>query len=226
MDSVLALDCSDRACSVAVKENGRLYELFTDQPRQQARSILAMIDGCLSEAQLSKSDLREILWCSGPGSFTGLRIAAACVQGLAYGLGLPVSSLSSLQALALRAPATAQRIWVGVDARMGQIYCAAYQRSEPGALPQMVVADSLLDIQGFSLPPDQDIYLGSALTLPELGSQLSSSTLVDADAQIHAGDLLSLPEDFLAALVRYPATQVEPSYLRKADAWKKLDQQG
>lgn len=88
-----------------------------------------MIRQLLAEAELSLQQLDGIAFGAGPGSFTGLRIACGVAQGLAYALNLPVAAISTLEAVAEKI--AENNVIVALDARMGEIYHAAYQKSAP-----------------------------------------------------------------------------------------------
>ncbi len=222
MSALLALDCTDRACSVALKQGARIEEIFLDEQRTHARHLLGQIADLLARFELQRTDLDAVVWCQGPGSFTGLRIAAACVQGLSYGLQIPALGVSSLFALALRANHLVPRpeqIWVGLDAHMGEIYTASFARNAAGQL-QRLEQDRIVALTDFEFPAGYDLYLGSALT--RLNAPSDAGRL-DASSQIHAADLLALASDELDALPQGRGVQIEPLYLRGAGAWKKMN---
>lgn len=131
---LLALDTSTDACSAAVYTDGAVHERFELAPRRHARLILPMAHELLRASGLTLSDLDALAFGAGPGSFTGVRIASAVVQGLALGARLPVIAVSSLAAVG-QAASDAQRrpgIAVALDARMGEVYFALYRRGDRG----------------------------------------------------------------------------------------------
>src|SRR5471032_2163673 len=97
---ILAIDTSANACSVALLINNETLSSHKVIPMQQAQLILPMIEELLLTANITLNQLDALAFGCGPGSFTGVRIAASVAQGLAVAHDLPVISVSSLQALA------------------------------------------------------------------------------------------------------------------------------
>lgn len=124
--NILALDTSTEYCSVALWRDGDIDARETLAGQRHSALLLNMVDGVLRERGFTVRDLDCIAFGAGPGSFTGLRIACGVVQGLAFGAGLPVVGVSTL--LALAEAARAARVICCLDARMGQVYHAAYER--------------------------------------------------------------------------------------------------
>ncbi len=154
MTAILALDTSTPACSVALIQNGAVLEDFRMAPRQHNDLILHMVDQILSQAGLSLSQLDAIAFGRGPGSFTGLRISAGVVQGLAYGADLPVVPVSTLAAMALEAcQTTGHPRWLSaLDARMGEMYLGGYEISKEedcwkadNVIPERVISPDRLE---------------------------------------------------------------------------------
>jgi tRNA threonylcarbamoyladenosine biosynthesis protein TsaB len=129
---ILAIDTSTDACSAALWQAGEITERYEVAPQQHGQLILLMIESLLADAELNLSQLDALAFGRGPGSFTGLRIAAGVVQGLAVAHDLPVLAVSTLLALAQAAYNEYQvsHVCSAIDARMHEIYWAAYSVEE------------------------------------------------------------------------------------------------
>ncbi len=100
---ILALDTATEACSAALLLDGEITDRFVVAPRRHNELILPMIDELLSDSGVRLKDLDYLAFGRGPGAFTGLRIAAGVVQGLALSQDIPVFGVSDLAAVALQA---------------------------------------------------------------------------------------------------------------------------
>jgi tRNA threonylcarbamoyladenosine biosynthesis protein TsaB len=131
---LLAIDTSTEACSAAVGIADQVITRYELAPRKHAELILPMIDSLLNEAGLAFSQLDALAFGRGPGSFTGLRIAAGVIQGIAFGADLPVVPVSSLATLAQGASRElgVDKIAAGFDARMQEVYWAMFRVDDHG----------------------------------------------------------------------------------------------
>jgi tRNA threonylcarbamoyladenosine biosynthesis protein TsaB len=128
---VLALDTATEACSVALLAGEDLIGRYEEPGRGHAARILEMVNAVLAEGEVSLSMLDGIAASIGPGAFTGVRISVAVAQGLAYGAGLRVAPVTTLQALALQAfDGGAEHALVCLDARMGEVYWGCFAAAE------------------------------------------------------------------------------------------------
>ena len=178
---VLALDTSTEWCSVAVGD-GRAWHVRDEHAGQtHSERVLAQVEAVLAEAGWRLADLDGIAFCAGPGSFTGVRIACGIAQGLAFGADLPVVPVPTLAALAHAAwlATPHPRIVACLDARMREVYIAAYARDGDGWTE--VAAPAVLPPAAVTAPAGGD-WLGAGsgfAAYPALGMQLR---LAGADA--------------------------------------------
>jgi len=158
--NILALDTATDACSIACCCHGKITEYFEIIPGKHSLFILEFIKKILIENAITLMQLDAIAFTCGPGSFTGLRLAASVVQGLAFTYNLPVIPISTLHVMAqgafeeYRADCSCclvDYMLVGVDARMREIYWGVYQLNEMGhTIPLM--QDQLLQIEQVTTP--------------------------------------------------------------------------
>ena len=90
MTSILAIETSTEACSVALHCISGTISRYAEEPRSHTQLLMPMIESLLSEAGIKPTELDALGVAIGPGSFTGLRIGFAATQGLAFGLDIPV----------------------------------------------------------------------------------------------------------------------------------------
>src|SRR5216117_3835449 len=136
--NLLAIDTSTDFCSVAASRGEALFARHERAGQRHAERILDMVDQVLVEARLEFAQIQGIAYGAGPGSFTGLRIAAGVTQGLALARGIGVVGIGTLLALAEEAAeeaaqeAAGSRIIACLDAHKGEVYHAAYRRAGAG----------------------------------------------------------------------------------------------
>jgi tRNA threonylcarbamoyladenosine biosynthesis protein TsaB len=136
MIRLLAIDTATEACSVALMQGSDVIGQFKEVGRGHAEQILAMVDGVLGGAGLALNELDGIVASVGPGAFTGVRISVSVAQGLAFGAGLPVVPVTTLEALAWQSirGAGARRVLACLDARMGQLYSGCFAADDADGL--------------------------------------------------------------------------------------------
>lgn len=125
---LLALDTSGDACSAALFLDGAIEQRLEPTPRRHGELILSMLESLIASAGIGLRALDAIAFGRGPGSFTGVRIAVAVAQGVAFGAERPTVPVSTLAALAQgEFRRTGQRrVLAALDARMGEVYWGAF----------------------------------------------------------------------------------------------------
>lgn len=224
MTIILAIDTSTEACSCALTINGEVFEHFEVLPRQHANRLLPMIKALMKEHCLSYSDLDAIAVGRGPGSFTGLRIAAGVAQGIAFGADLPLLAISTLEALALQAHKNSGKlnIFSCIDARISEVYWGAFSFDESEAIiaPQLQGAESLCRpelIQEQFLDSNQQWHgCGSGIAFIESMPELiqGKMSIRSADYLPHAADVAMLGSYYYGQGVKMDPAAFVPVYLR------------
>jgi tRNA threonylcarbamoyladenosine biosynthesis protein TsaB len=219
---LLAIETATDACSVALQRGDTVVEQFSAEPRAHADRVLRMVEDCLAEASIALADLDALVFGRGPGSFTGVRIAAGVVQGLALGADLPVVPVSTLAGYAV---ATARvhdrrRVAVAVDARMGECYWGAYEVED--GLARSRVADLIAEPSALASPGGNGwVGVGSGwAAFPALADEMPGVAVLDAALLPRAGDLLHNGADELAQGNGLKAEDALPLYLRDKVAWR------
>ena len=127
---ILALETSTEYCSVALWQDGVAVARNELAGQKHSEMLMPMLSALLQDARCGIRDMDGIAFGSGPGSFTGVRIACGVAQGLALGADLQVAGICTL--LALAQGSGHSRVIAALDARMGEIYCAAYENLDEG----------------------------------------------------------------------------------------------
>jgi tRNA threonylcarbamoyladenosine biosynthesis protein TsaB len=123
---ILALETSTELCSAALWLDGRADAREVVAGQRNSELLLPMVDALLAANNLAARDLDGVAFGAGPGAFTGVRIACGVAQGIAFGIDVPVAAIGTLMALA--EASRAQRVVCCLDARMGEVYHAAYEK--------------------------------------------------------------------------------------------------
>jgi tRNA threonylcarbamoyladenosine biosynthesis protein TsaB len=211
---LLALDTATELCSVALYDGEGWSLRCVQAGNTHSQILLPMVEEILSAASIALDDLDALAFGAGPGSFTGLRIACGVVQGLAYGANLPVIGVGTLEAMA--EAGGEERVIACLDARMSEVYHAAYERApgggwtcvsapqvaSPGAVPRMPGSGWMAAGNGFAVYPEL-----SAACAEKLGE-----TRPEVMPRADAIGRLALRDFALGKAV--PAAEAAPFYVR------------
>ncbi|MCS2159454.1 tRNA (adenosine(37)-N6)-threonylcarbamoyltransferase complex dimerization subunit type 1 TsaB [Scandinavium sp. H11S7] len=225
---ILAIDTATEACSAALWNDGATTAHFELCPREHTQRILPIVQSILTETSTTLTELDALAYGRGPGSFTGVRIGIGIAQGLALGANLPMIGVSTLATMAQGAwrKTGATCVLAAIDARMGEVYWAEYQRDAQGiwhgeateaVLKPEAVNDRLKQLDG------EWATVGTGWQAwPDMAND-TPVTLVDGDVLLPAAeDMLPLACQLFAEHKTVVVEQAEPVYLRNTVAWKKL----
>ncbi|MDA8389143.1 MAG: tRNA (adenosine(37)-N6)-threonylcarbamoyltransferase complex dimerization subunit type 1 TsaB [Gammaproteobacteria bacterium] len=148
--NILAIETATEVASVALACGGQTRQKIIQGGLARAEGVLALIAPLLAEADVPLAALDVIAFGRGPGSFTGLRVAASLAQGLAFALDRPVAAVSSLQALAHTAGGG--RVLAALDARQEEVYYGYFTQDAAG-IPQPQGEEGLCGPQHMPPPP-------------------------------------------------------------------------
>ncbi|MBC7685604.1 MAG: tRNA (adenosine(37)-N6)-threonylcarbamoyltransferase complex dimerization subunit type 1 TsaB [Bdellovibrionales bacterium] len=224
MPIILAIETSSELASCALIHGATLLSRESSGVRTHSQSILPMVQELLAEAGVALADCDAIAFGAGPGSFTGVRTACGIAQGLAWGAGVPVIPLVTLDAMALacRQRSGAADILAVLDARMGEVYWAQYNGAGLVAGPSLCAPGDL-------------VPLASAGPLSACGNGLSAYPDAFADTVFataaftgimpHAREIALLAVAAFDAGAAVPAAQAQPLYLRNKIAYTSAERQ-
>ena len=225
---ILAIDTATEACSAALWNDGNTCAHFELCPREHTQRILPIVLDILTQGGVSLTDLDALAFGRGPGSFTGVRIGIGIAQGLALGAELPMIGVSTLATMAQGAwrKQGASRVLAAIDARMGEVYWAEYQRDAQGVwhgenteavLKPEVVQQRLAELEG------EWATVGTGWAAWPDMTQGANVTLSDGDVLLpEAEDMLPIACQLLEQGKTVAVDKAEPVYLRNEVAWKKL----
>jgi len=222
----LAVDSSTPLSSVVVLENSTVRaQLIQTVHTTHSDCLMPAIEKVLQCAGVDREELDQLVVCRGPGSFSGLRIGIAAMNGLSMALKLPLSSFVNLDLMALQFSCWRGMVCPVVDARKGQLYWALYATGGPGnwkkirdyavddpkgVISQLQAADTLIVGPGVdSYRPDLTAAAAEPLHLLGLPAGMMNLALVDemvpgADREIDGENTARVP--------------VLPLYIRPSDA--------
>lgn len=220
--NILAIDTSSAYCSIALfTKDKSCFSITRHIPRKHNEALLPMIDELIKQAGINKKEINLLAYGIGPGSFVGVRLAAAAIQAMALTLDCPVVGFSSMQAIAMTTYHCykAEQVSVMLDARMSDVYFGQYVWDNDLQIMRMM-QEKCLKVAAFDEVIDKQ-NLGFVI----------GDVINGVDMELNAIDYC--PDmRFLQALIQYNYQQlmrdnklqniVQPIYLQGTSQWKKL----
>ena len=228
--TLLALDTSTEACSVALFHRGEKTHINELAQRTHTKQILPMIDEVLANSGLRLNQVDALAFGRGPGSFTGVRVGAGIAQGLAFGADLPVIPISNLTAMAQAAFELhqAENVVAVIDARMNEVYFSQLVREKVRSdfeeffqWREIITEQVCSPEQAIKqLRDDNAFRVGTGWTAY---SQFTEKNLTSSDIALpNALYMLELARVEYLQKRTISALEIEPIYLRNEVTWKKL----
>ncbi|MFQ5644944.1 MAG: tRNA (adenosine(37)-N6)-threonylcarbamoyltransferase complex dimerization subunit type 1 TsaB [Thiogranum sp.] len=219
MTRILAIEAATDACSAALLIDDVVQERFEIAPRRHVALLLPFVESLLADAGTGTGQLDAVAFGRGPGSFTGVRIAAGMTQGIAFGADLPVIPVSTLAALAqgaVREHAVTQ-VLAALDARMQEVYWGAFRCGDEG-LVAAAGEERVCAPEAVECPPQGD-WAGAGSGWDAYTDVLARRCAVQAAAvytrqQPHAADVARLAARVFKQGGALAPEQAVPVYLR------------
>jgi len=211
-----AFETATEWCSVALWLDGEIRSLERRAPNEHAELALPMLERLMRAAGVTVEDLDAVAFGAGPGAFTGLRIACGLAQGIALARGVPVLGVSTLEAIAEEAGAP--RVVACLDARMHEVYCAAFER-EGGRWRERIAAHCARP-EALELPGGEG-WIGCGNGFAAYGAPGLAQVFPEIHPTAAAVARLAAPR--LAAGEGVDAAQAQPNYVRDKVAWTRAE---
>ncbi len=233
MANLLVIEAASDSCSIALQTDGHILERTEAAPRMHSRLLYPMLNELMDQAGIKPKQLDAVVFGKGPGSFTGLRIAAATAQGIGFACDIPLIGVSTLQAMATQShnELQAQQVISIMDARMNELYVGFYAWQEATNLMTPQIADQLCPVNAslnqMQITPTASLSAcGHGLKLGEqLDESIQNIGKQDPSQILQARSLLPMAVHLYDQQQVLSPDQVELVYLREQSHWKTIKQQ-
>lgn len=230
---ILAIDSSGAAASAAVlNETTLIGEITLNNRLTHSQSLLPMIDEVMRMTGTEGAELTCIAVAAGPGSFTGLRIGASTVKGLAMVYDKPIAAVPTVDALACNYYGASQLVCPLLDARRGQVYGGLYRFTEDGLqalvpqtcteLSELLGKVNALGQEVLFLGDGADAYRARIPELTEVPYRFAPPHL----SKQRAGSVGLLALQYAKENKYTTAVEFVPEYLRKSQAEREREARG
>lgn len=228
---VLAIDTSSIVATCAVMDDDKLIgEYILNHKKTHSQKIMPIIKEILSSCELTTDDIDVFGVAKGPGSFTGLRIGAATIKGLAHATDKPVVGISTLEALAFNIPFSDGIIVPMMDARRERVYTGIYKWQDGDlCVIQEPVAIEVEELMDILLDRNEKVIVNGdgAMAYKDIISEKLGSKVLFAPKSANLARAASVAE---LTMARAKEGKIEsymemvPDYLRKSQAQREYDE--
>ncbi len=222
--NLLALDTSTEFLSLALQLGNKHFTHTQLAGNASSELILPQIQVLLDSAKIKLNELDGIAFGAGPGAFTGVRIACGVAQGLGFGANLPVVGVNTL--LAVAQASGADKAIVCLDARMGEIYHAAFEKKNNEWVELSLT--KVCKPEAAPVLEDRWTGVGSGWAVyGEVLSKIYAENLIKTNANVTptAEAILQLAKPIFVAGKAKPASEAAPIYIRNRVALTSLERE-
>ena len=213
MPLILAVDTTSEYGSLALVRDGELLEeALLHAPAGFSPVLYEELAGLLERHGVKLADVGCFAAASGPGTFTGVRVALGCVKGLAEAMGRPAVAVSNLEAVARYG--TARLRGAVLDARRGEVYGAVYDGAGKLVTPEVVTK---LGPWLETLPAGVEEFVSNDLALDLEGTRFAGARTVTAPRALAAA-IAHIAGERLARGEASDAAALDANYVRRTDA--------
>ncbi|MGZ3580689.1 MAG: tRNA (adenosine(37)-N6)-threonylcarbamoyltransferase complex dimerization subunit type 1 TsaB [Syntrophales bacterium] len=153
----LAIDTSTKSASIALlRDSDILSESFFNLDVNHSLVLLPALEHLLRLSNIQAGGIDLFACTMGPGSFTGLRVGASTIKGLALATGKPIAGVSTLEALAFNIVSPEISICPMLDAKKDQVYTALYRTDRNYSL-ERIESERVTDVRRFLQCIDEDV---------------------------------------------------------------------
>ena len=192
---ILAYETATNICSVAYENpDGERFELRSTERGAHSENVFLFTQQLMEEHRFSISDIKRVLVSNGPGSYTGLRIAASAIKGLLFGFEIPLFACNTLASIGIAGSKQYASITIHaiLDARRTHLYHQAFKKNERFS---SISEPSIIEISDFEAKvTDGDVIAGTGIN--RLSTSLQSAHFTLKEESISALHLFDLPEPF------------------------------
>ena len=222
--NLLALDTSTEFLSLALQLGDKSFSHYQHAGQAASQLVLPQIQALLDSAKITLKDLDGIAFGAGPGAFTGVRVACGVAQGLGFGANLPVVGVNTL--LAVAQTSGEDKVIVCLDARMGEVYHAAFEKINGVWIEQSETKVCKPE----AAPVLDGSWLGAGSGWVVYGEILSSIyaqnvTKIMVEITPTAEAILHLAAPTFTAGLAKPASEAMPIYIRNRVALTTLERE-
>lgn len=210
---ILSVSCSDQLLSVSLNIDGEIRSAQIFSNRDHNHHILNFVDRLVAGAQISLQQIDAVAYGRGPGSYTGLRIAAGVAQGLGFGADVPAVAVSTMAAIAQKF--SPNKVFVAIDAKKDRLFVGQYARNADG-IAELVGDEQLTTIAEISLSGTNWFGAGDGWDQHAKELERRFRNQIDGwepDQQPHANEIAILGAEYFRQNLAVEARLAVPRYL-------------